>query len=233
MSLLTIIQNVADDLALDSPTTVIGNANTQVKQLLQLAQREGRDLSKRFPWKALTVANTFTYATAKDQGAVNGTVVSTSDFDYIINGTFWNQTTNEPLDGPISAMEIEQITALPVNGPYERFYFLGKNLYIDPAPTTADTGGFQYISTHWCESSAAAGQDKWTADDDVGRLDESLMELGIIWRFLRKKGMDYAEELRTYESRLADAIAREGGKRIINMGVNKVYRRYVQITPVP
>lgn len=214
MSLRTIIQNVAADLALSEPSTVIGNSNSQIKQLLQLAQREGKDLASRYRWRALVRQEQFTYSTGDtDQGALNGTVVSDGDVEYIIGETFWNQTLDEPVRGPLSDAEIEQLAAFPVTGPYERWWISGKNLYIDPAPTSADTAQFAYKSTFWCETSGGTGQAKWAADTDVGRLDENIMELGILWRWLRRKGMDYSEEFKTYETRVADAMARDGGQK--------------------
>ena len=218
MSLLTIIQNVCEDLVLAKPTTVIGNSNSQVTQLLQLAQREGRDLASRYRWQALLRQNSFTLDTGQaNQGAMNGTIVTDSDFEYILNDNMWNQTTSERIIGPLNDREIESYEAFTVTGPYSRWYMLGDDLYIVPTPTSADTAQFQYKSTSWCESAAGAGQAKWTADTDVGRLNENIMELGIIWRWLRRKGMDYSEEFNAYERRVTDATNRDGGKRKINL----------------
>jgi hypothetical protein len=51
MTLLTAIQDACGELGLVSPTTVIGNADTTVTQMLALANREGRDISiMEGPW---------------------------------------------------------------------------------------------------------------------------------------------------------------------------------------
>ena len=92
MSLLTMIQGVAQDLGISSPTSVVGNPDTQVIQLLQIAQREGRDLASRYPWSKMVRSNTFTIAAAADQGLINSAIVTDGDFDYIFNETFWNDT---------------------------------------------------------------------------------------------------------------------------------------------
>jgi hypothetical protein len=39
------------------------------------------------------------------------------------------------------------------------------------------------------------------------------MELGVTWRWLRAKGMDYAEELATYEREVEKAAARDRGMK--------------------
>lgn len=216
MSLLTIVQNVCLDLGLESPTSVVGNSNEKFKQLLAIANREGQDLSRRTSWHALRKRNTFSLVASASQGALNGTVVSAGDFGWIIDETFNNLTKQQPIIGPIDATEIEDNQTLSIAGPYQRWYRLGANLYIDPTPTATDSCQFEYVSTFWCtDSTGATGRTAFAADGDVSLLDETLIELGITWRWLRRKGMDYSEEYATYESRVADAIARErAGKRV-------------------
>lgn len=216
MSLLTMIQEVAEDLGITVPTAVIGNSSSDVTQLLALANREGRDLASRYRWSKLLKENTFTFATAKDQGELNGTVVDDGDVDYILNDTIWDRTENIPICGPMSPILRQAHEAFSVAGPYPRYYLRGKNLFFDVVPS-ANTGAFEYKSTWWCESSGGNGQAKWEDDTDVGRLDENLMGLGITWRWLRRKGFDYAEEMRTYEMRIKDAMAQDATKRVLSL----------------
>lgn len=219
MTVLTMIQGVAEDLGLPSPTTVVGNADVQVRQLLQIANKEGRDLAARFPWSKMVKQNTFTIAATQDQGAMNDTVVSDGDFDYIIPETFWNQDTTLPIRGPLSWSEWEALQAIPVTGPLDWYLIRGGHLYLSPTPATGtETGSFEYKSTHWCEDSGMTGQAEWGDDSDVGRLDENLMALGITWKWLKRKGLDYGEDFQTYEKRVLDAYSRDGGRKILNSG---------------
>jgi hypothetical protein len=61
----------------------------------------------------------------------------------------------------------------------------------------------------------------------VGVLDENLMMLGTVWRFKKKNGLDYSEDFRMYEQKLANQMARVGGKRTLDMqgggGMSGVY----------
>jgi hypothetical protein len=43
------------------------------------------------------------------------------------------------------------------------------------------------------------------------------MEMGIIWRFKKKNGLDYSEEFRSYEQKLAMETSRAGGRPILDM----------------
>jgi len=182
-------------------------------QILELANKEGRLLAKRNSrWSAQIRENTWTITTAADQGVMNGTVVSDADFAYLLNDTMWNRTTTLPILGAVGSIDWQTLQAFPVTGPYQQYMLRGKNLFIDPAPTSADTGAFDYMSTSWCESSGGTGQKAWAADTDVGLLDEELMQLGIIWRWLARKGLNYAEDFAVYEAAVLDSIARDGGK---------------------
>lgn len=218
MSLLTIIENVTEDLGIATPTTVINNTDRQIVQLLAIANREGRDLASRFGWSRLITEKTYTIISGRDQGAFNSTICTGGDFDYLVNQTMWNRTTDLPIVGPVSESDRQAFKAFSVTGPYQRYWVQGGHLYLDPAPSGGDTLAFEYKSKFWCESSAtSAGQSKWNDDSDLGRLDEDLMTLGIIWRWRQRKGLDYAEDMRTYETRVADAIVRDKSGRTLNL----------------
>ncbi len=107
MALLGMIQKVTARIGISTPTNVIGNSDSQVAQLLALAQEEGEDLRARFQWSALVRNNTFTITLAASQGALNGTVISDGDYDYITDQTMWNRTTSLPIIGPLNSDHIK------------------------------------------------------------------------------------------------------------------------------
>lgn len=64
---------------------------------------------------------------------------------------------------------------------------------------------------------AGQTQSDWVADADTGIIDEDLIELGVIWRILRRVGMAYDEEKDEYQRRLDMAIARDGGTATLDL----------------
>lgn len=231
MSLLTLIQDVAEDLNLERPTVVVGNTDQQVRQLLQIAQREGRDLAARFAWQRMVRTRVFTLTAAEDQGLINGTVITDSDFDYMISDTFWDRTTSLPILGPVSEKDWQTLKAFPVTGPYLQYRISEGKLLINPVPA-ADTAAFEYKSTSWCQSSGGTGQSKWAADSDTGRLDERLMTLGVIWRWKARKGLEYQEDFIAYERLVKDAMGRDKSARTLNAAAGPVDRLPGIIVPV-
>lgn len=224
MSLLTMVQGVSTYLGLPKPNQIVGNTDPNIVQLLEIANTEGEDLASRYQWQALVKEGTFTLSLAENQGDINGTVITDEDFEYILNDTFWDRTTSLPVPGPLSSTDWQTLKSFPVTGPYFQYRIQGNQLKLDPTPTTANSMAFEYKSKFWCEDSGGTGQAEWGADTDVGRLDEPLMKLGIRWRWLQRHGLAYAEDMRTYETRVANAMMRDGGKSRLKLN-NRAMRR--------
>jgi|TARA_R110000824_G_scaffold18476_2_gene73135 hypothetical protein len=222
MTLLTIIQDATQDLGLAEPTSVVGNNDKKIVQLLQLANREGRNLASRYNWSSLIKQVTFTQVAAQLQGVIQGGIISAGDFESIVNDSMWNRTTQLPVPGPLGSQDWQALQAFPLTGPYRQFRIQEGKLFFDPAGANAsDTIAFEYNSKSFCASAAGAGKSKWSVDTDVGILDEDLMTLGIIWRWLQRKGLDYAEDFNAYETRVANAMARDGGKATLQLNSNQ------------
>lgn len=213
MSLLTIVQAAADRIGVTRPASAYNSTDQQVIQLVALAQQEGKELARRHDWQILTKEKTFTgTAAAAQTGAV------ASDFDRMVNESFFNRTQKRPVYGPITAAEWQFTQSVLATTLVESFRFRGNSILITPTPNGTDSYAYEYLSNQWCESSGGTDQTAWASDTDTGILDEGIMSLGIVWRFLRSKGFDYDEPFRTYETRLAELINRDGAKRTIQMG---------------
>jgi hypothetical protein len=218
MSLLTLVAAAAKELGLSEPSTAINSSDQQIIQLVALAQREGIELMKRHPWEKLTTERTFTGVAQEEQ-----TGQIPADFDRFVDETFFNRSKKRPVFGPISPQDWQFTKSVVASTIIESFRVRGGEILLTPTPTT-DTYAYEYISNKWCESSGGTAQTGWLADSDVGILSETTMTLGIIWRFLRAKGFDYAEAFRTYEVHVAQDFSRDGGKRRINMGSRSMDR---------
>jgi hypothetical protein len=90
---------------------------------------------------------------------------------------------------------------------------LGGEMNFFPAPS--GVAQYPYISNQWAKSSAAVPQSQFQADDDTFVLPERLLTLGLIWRWNAQKGLDYGEDLATYEAALAQAQTRDKGARLL------------------
>jgi len=213
MTLLTMVQSASDMISLPRPVTVVGNSDNAIRILLACAQMEGRQLARRWTWQRLARKATFT---AVAQEVQTGAIPADYDGRFLA-GTFWNTTLHRVVPGPLNPQEWQQRVSSVGQGPYPAFRIQGNALLMAPPPTAGETHTFEYITRNFCVSDGGVEQSTWAADTDVGLLDEELMLLGLIWRFKQSRGMDYAEDMRTYEMEVTQAISRDGSRRTVNL----------------
>lgn len=219
MTLATILNDVCDEVGIGRPTTYFGNSDPTARQLVALAQTEGKDLARRASWEALIREIVHTVLATEDQGAI--TTIAPG-FRSFINRTQWNRSRQWPLEGPDSPQVWQNRKATVNTGIFNAFRLRGRHLFIN-SPTAGETVAFEYNSEYFCESGAGVDQTAWAADTDLPLLDEFLIKLGLIWRLKAKKGLDYGEDFRLYEVRVKDAVAQDGGAPVLNMGDPPAY----------
>jgi hypothetical protein len=218
MTLLTIVQGACDRIGIPRPTAVIGSTDQQVLALLGYAQQEGKELARRGAWQALTAEQTFLSVASQTQtGAVP------ADLDRFIQETFYNRTRKRQVIGPLSPQEWQAQLAITATVVYDTFRQRGNDILMIPTPPAGDTYAYEYVSKNWCTSAAGTAQPAWLADSDTAKLDEELFILGLVWRFRQAKGFDYAEAFRTYETQVAQALARDGDKRTLNFANQRLF----------
>ena len=218
MSLLTICQDVAYELGIGAPTSIVGSTDTNALQLLRLANKEGEDLSQKTLWQVLTKEHTFTL----DGLTPTQTYDMPADFRSIIPSTTWNRDNKRVVINPVSPAEWQFLKGwTTISGLNLRAHFRGDQLEFQQTLTSADDGktiAFEYLSKYWSETSGGTAQQKFAADTDVPKLDAELITQGIVWRFKKEKGLDWQPNYQEYTNLRNSIIARDGGARVVNMG---------------
>lgn len=213
MTLLSIINDAQVLLNLPVTTTVVTNTGEAQKQLLGIANVEGRALSRSHPWQNLTAERNFTTVAAELQ-----TETLPADFGWIVDESMYNRTTTQPVLGPLSGRVWQGQKAYGTSLTWPQFRIRGNSFYFLPAPPASESIYYEYVSKYWCESSGGTDQERWAADTDVGRLDEYVMTLGIVWRWNKSKGHAYQEDYEEYEKQRLLAISRDGSRKTLNVG---------------
>ena len=223
MTLLTICQDAANEIGVPSPNTVIGSTDTTVIQLLAAANREGKNLVAGYDWQVLVKEEEHTLLAQEDQGAM--TSIAT-DFLRFSNDTMWNRTTNRKFYGPLNNTEWQNLKGIVVNGITNYFRIRGNKLLLNPTPTAGQKLFFEYIQKNWVDTTGdgSANATSYAADSNTTVLDEDLITLGVIWRFLKQKGLPYDNQLQEYQIKLSEKQAKDGAKQIIRLtGRNRAF----------
>ena len=216
MSLLTICQAVCDFTGFERESTIISNTSPTARQLLALCQREGKQLMRATNWSVLTKEHTFNTSSGTSSYALP------TDFDRFVGNTAFNRTDKEAFTGPLTPQQyqLDQHGTASV-GITQRFRLKPSSnalkFDITPTPTSTESIGFEYVSSHWNQKTDGTSQAAFTVDTDTGILDETLIEMGVTWRFAQMHGLDYAEHFRQYQLELRQAISREGGSPVISL----------------
>jgi len=219
MTMLSTVQYFFKRNGLSVPATVAGSTDSQVTQVAALLEEEGNDLAQRYPWEGITFEATHTTTAAESQGTVAS--IATNGFRYIKNETIWDRTDQLPVIGPMSGTEWQTLKAVTSNGPRYRYRIRGGLLLVNPAPAANHAWAFEYVSKNWIlGADGTTYKQYFTLDTDTMLIPEELLLSGLRWRWKKEKGLDYAEDFRTYEAQISDAMGRDGGKERLNMGVD-------------
>lgn len=229
MTCLSIIQDACQSIGIPSPTAVVTSSDSQVLQLLGLLNKEGKELARRPEegWQALTFEANFTTVATENQTLVSAVA---PNYRFIINDTIWNRSQRRPVFGPLSPQMWQKQKGWFPQGPYSQYRIEQNYIKFMPVPAAGESCYFEYVTKNWV-TTATGTAESFTADTDTSLLDEYILTLGLIWRWKAAKGLDYADDFRTYQAHVDTAIARDVPRNILRMdnGLrNTIPNLYVQ-----
>jgi hypothetical protein len=203
VSLLTALNEAQRECSLTVTAAIAADGQETQNLLLRLANKEAKEIIRRKDWPALRRTQTFTASLASLQSSGKP-----SNFDRAIPGTFWNRSTDRQIGGPLNNEEWALAFGQPVTSTISQWVqFRYDGLHVFPAPTVAETLAYEYIiNTPVLAVDGVTYKTAFTADTDTYLLDEELLVLGVVWRYLKTKGRDYAEALKDYELRIESEI---------------------------
>jgi hypothetical protein len=214
MALTALSQIVTDVTRLlplsNEPTTIVGNSDAQVRQLLALLQEAGDDLRDRWEWNALLVDWTFPITADPHTQALP------ADFnrfqwraDMYRSGSLLT-----PMIGPAGPNQWHRLLTIPGTFPgYWRRY--GRSVQVTGVGTT-ETVTIPYISDNWIlGNDGTTTKARWGADTDTPLIYYDLIELAGRWRWKHSKGLTYGEDFAALELRAESKSAGDRASRPI------------------
>ena len=217
MSLLTISQDACALLGLSVPTAVASSTDETYSQLVYFAQFEGDEINRAYKWRKQKVQASFT-------GDASTTVWALpTDFERFTTEQRRQSSVLLGLQGPVSDDEFLDAYVRGFNPTIPYWRVFGDNIETVPAVKSGQVVMFEYISTYWITDSGGTAKARFTADSDLSLIPDRLITLGVVWRWKRAKGLDYAEEFRTYQIEKARAMYTDGGTPRLRMGEGADY----------
>lgn len=212
MSILTAVQDAMVLCGQPQPSGVVSNPDPTVLKFLAFAQQEAESTGSEFNWRNLNIALTLT-------GDGTTTLFALpSDFERILQGqALWsNKYPSIPLQGPITSQDLLALKALPVTPVRPVWRLIGGLLEIWPALSNLEVVNGEYRSTNPVVSGDGVTRKlRWSSDSDYALFPEIILRLGLIWRWKQSKGLDYAEDFRSYQLERDKKAGHEAGGKII------------------
>jgi len=150
-------------------------------------------------------------------------------FSYFISRTFFDNAFKWELVGGITAQEKQVLKyGIGTSGVRRKFYIKNNRLCLEPMPTeSGQTIAYDFYTKNWSASEGGIYSDQWNADTDTYRLDDDCFILGLKWRFLRSKGMDYMQEYKDYQDDCQRVMSRDGGSRVLSLNSRSTNTRLI------
>lgn len=216
MSLLTIVQDACDQIqGISRPTEVVASSDAGLQQMLRLLNMGGRILARDHDWNALVKVRTFTGIAAQAQTGEPPTA-----FDrFVGEGRIYNVDTDRPLIGTQSQDKFNNLTLLDLGGVDFYWTLIAGVVNITPAPAVTNSFKYPYISKNWVRPSGNSDDtnDKavFNVDTDTSLLNEELHTMDLVWRWKHAKGLEYAEDMQTFEREKSRLMARDRAPHVV------------------
>jgi hypothetical protein len=208
MTLLTVVQDASDMLMQPRNAIVFGGSDPEAKLFTVLLKQVGRDLVEAHDWTDLQATESFTCGSSNAQTSQPAT-----GFLRLQSGTeMWNNTRDQVIKGPTSSQEWSELIVRVVSTYPQRWRIINGDLHIY-APESGDTIRYEYVHNKWVyqAGSTSSQSASLSADSDTFIFDEQLLTLGLVWRWKKAKGFDYAEEMLDYGRYLESKIRNDRG----------------------
>ncbi len=239
-----IIGNIGDECGYEVVTSnIVNSTDVTTKMLLGMCNRVIKEMADAYNWTRLRKTHTFSLAASTPTYALPG------DFSYYHYETFWNQSDQWRLFGPLTSQAYgERIGYGDLASVYDEFTIRGvtdNELTVYPTPGTGvtDTVAFQYTSARpvrpktWTEGAVFAANSYCfyngnyystitggtTGSTPPTHTSLSASDGGFNWTYYSGK----------YESFLADTDTAVLNERILEQGVMERFASIKQLNVLP
>lgn len=219
MTVLSVVRAVSTAIGIDRPEAVFSSTEREHVELAELANEMAERIAEAFDWNILKRLQTYT-----GNGETDAYPLPT-DYDRMpVAQSVYTSRFRAALQHVTSHDHWLDLTTRNYSFGTGGYTLLGGELVFLPVLAAGETARLYYMSNLWATDADGEPRTEFMADTDLFRLDEALLKLGMVWQWKAYKGLGYAEEMATYEQRLAHRVARDGGSRMIRIGTARMPR---------
>jgi hypothetical protein len=179
-----ILKQVAGELGLPRPATIVGIEDIQSVQLLSLMNAAGNELVVYYPWAQFSKEWVWNTVPGQEDYPLP------DDWSYFRDQTQWDRTDHWPLLGPKSPQEWAWLKGSLVAAlPRQRFRVTDGKFKLWPVPGSPNmTMAMEYIVKYWVRTSTSQVKDMVNQDADIVMFNPWLMIKLVKLKFYELKG---------------------------------------------
>ncbi|ESX13624.1 MULTISPECIES: hypothetical protein [unclassified Mesorhizobium] len=215
MTILSVIKDVCTVIGLTVPTAVFSSTDREHIELQSLAN----EMAQRIAFDTRDWTKLKTLATLTGDGVSTGLNLPADYQRMLKKARVWpsaspyTSLTHYPDSDEWLGLAVQNFQIL-----VGAWTMIGDQIQIKPAIPNLATAQFYYLTNKIVKDKDGATKAAFTADDDVFRLDERVLKLGIIWQWKANKGQAYSEDMATYEDAIAVSAGADKGSNILAVG---------------
>lgn len=218
MSLLSICRSVTSVCGFPVPVSVQTTDETHV-QLVAIANVTLQSLAEEYNWPQLEieypitlVASQATYEWPSDFRKTEASSLFRTDEYFRVKGSVniieWNKRKYGML-GSLACLAYRTYYNPTTGAP---------GIQVTPTPEASGTMVGLYYTNKYVDAGGGSFKTSYEVDTDTSRIPERLVQLGMMWRFRRAKGLDFSAELAEYSATISQQFADRKGSADIIIG---------------
>lgn len=220
MTILSVVQNVALAVGLERPDVVMSSTDREMQELVRIAGNVAiliRDAE--FDWQALQKIEVIT-----GDGVAEAHNLPDDYARMNTQASLWSSRWSwgfEKISDLNDWLDMIANNFMPMSG---QWIIYGDQLHILPVTANTETVRYVYISNLIVKQAGGALVETFSADNDTFRLDEHLLELGIIWKYKAQKGQITDEDENDFNQALYTAMNTDkGSKNVISGNARRTF----------
>lgn len=182
MNLKEILNQVLSECGFAESPQFFAAQNSDVKQLIALAQRSARVLSKH-NWQSLRSSHEVTLTTDTSYSLP-------TDFRQFIPDTTFAEGRADKPNFPPSNEAWAYTESRNINNSLRYRIRIAEGALQVQNPVVGEVIRFEYVSNYPVLDVLATPKARFTRDSDTWRLDDDLIQMDLVWRFKKLKGLD-------------------------------------------
>jgi hypothetical protein len=220
MTVLSVVSNACLVLGIDQPDVLMTNTDREYQELARLVNDTARMIAEDYDWQLLQKVATIT-GNAVDEG-----FNVPSDYDRMVQpASIWSNRWSWSITKISSTDEWLAMQVTPYTYTFGNWIIYGDQFHILPVMAASEITKFFYISDLIVKDAGGVPKVAFTADTDVFRLDERLLELGVIWRSKKDKGLPFDVAKAEYDDLLMKKAKRDSGSQAVVSGNGRFSNR--------